>query len=71
MSSNQGVEDLIESVSGEAVSALVQDLCSQALSLSLSLSLAVAQGGTSSCMGHRRAGQDQVCCDLNHPSRTL
>ena len=69
MSSNQGVEDLIESVSGEAVSALVQDLCSQALSLSLSL--AVAQGGTSSCMGHRRAGQDQVCCDLNHPSRTL
>ena len=33
MSSNQDVEDLIESESGEAVSALVQDRCSQALSL--------------------------------------
>ena len=52
MSSNQDVEDLIESESGEAVSALVQDRCSQALSL------VVAQGATSSCTGHRRAGED-------------
>ena len=41
MSSNQDVEDLIESESGEAVSALVQDRCSQALSLSLWLWLKV------------------------------
>lgn len=69
MSSNQDVEDLIDSVSREAVSALVQDRCSQVLTLSLSL--AMAQDGTSSRMGHHRAGQDQFCCDLNHPSQTL
>ena len=41
MSSNQDVEDLIESESGEAVSALVQDRCSQALSLWLWLNAAL------------------------------
>ena len=37
MSSHQGIEDLIDSVSGEAVSALVQDRCSHVLPLSLTL----------------------------------